>query len=35
MFKLIYDKTFDNTIFTENNLKPVVEDYYQIKDLTF
>lgn len=35
MFKLIYDKTFDNTIFTKLHLTPVVEDYYKIKDLAF
>ncbi len=35
MFELKYDKTLDNTIFTKFNLKPVVEDYYAIKDLTF
>lgn len=35
MFKLIYDKTLDNTIFTKLNLKPVVEDYYKIKNLSF
>lgn len=35
MFKLIYDKTFDNTIFTKLHLTPVVEDYYKIKDLSF
>lgn len=35
MFKLIYDKTLDNTIFTKLHLTPVVEDYYKIKDLSF
>ena len=35
MFKLIYDKTFDNTIFSKLHLTPVVEDYYKIKDLSF
>ena len=29
MFKLIYDKTFDNIIFTKLHLTPVVEDYYK------
>lgn len=35
MFKLIYDKTLDNTIFTKFNLKPVVEDCYKIQNLAF
>ncbi len=35
MFKLIYDKTLDNTIFTKFNLTPVVEDYYKINNLSF
>ena len=35
MFKLIYDKTFDNIIFTKLHLTPVVEDYYKIQDLAF
>ena len=35
MFKLKYDKILDNVIFTKNNLKPVVEDYFDINDLSF
>lgn len=35
MFKLIYDKTLDNTIFTKFNLTPVVEDYYKINNSSF
>lgn len=35
MFKLIYDKTLDNTIFTKLHLTPVVEDYYKINGLSF
>ena len=35
MFRLKYNRTLDNTIFSRYHLKPVVEDYYKIQDLTF
>ena len=35
MFRLKYDKILDNVIFTKNNLKPVVEDCFDINNLSF
>lgn len=35
MFKLKFAKTFDNSVFIKNNIKPVVEDYYCLNDNIF
>lgn len=34
-FKLKFSKVYDNNIFTINNKKPVVEDYFKVKDTLF
>jgi len=35
MFKLKFSATYDNSIFIKHNIKPVVEDYFCIKDNIF
>lgn len=34
-FKLVFSKIYDNNIFTDTGIKPVVEDYFKVKDNLF